>query len=163
MTPEHVTLLCPEMMANVGIHGATLCPGNMTKRDISAAAAPPAYFARRWPDQKRRAVAECAAGRTVAEVAAHVGVSRATVARWRRQPEFAAAIAYGKQEGRCGGCKVHFELRNMEVDHIVARVKGGPDHISNYQLLCGSCNRRKGAGSQAELIAKLKRDGIIAA
>ena len=70
---------------------------------------------------------------------------------------------YGKQEGRCGGCKVHFELRNMEVDHVVPRVKGGPNHISNYQLLCGSCNRRKGAGSQAELVAKLKRDGIIAA
>ena len=70
---------------------------------------------------------------------------------------------YGKQEGRCAGCRVHFELRNLEVDHIVARVKGGPDHITNYQLLCGSCNRKKGAGSQAELVAKLKRDGIIAA
>ena len=70
---------------------------------------------------------------------------------------------YGKQEGRCAGCRVHFELRNLEVDHVVARVKGGPDHITNYQLLCGSCNRKKGAGSQAELIAKLKRDGIIAA
>ena len=70
---------------------------------------------------------------------------------------------YGQQEGRCAGCRVHFELRNMEVDHVIPRVKGGPNHISNYQLLCGSCNRRKGAGSQAELIAKLKRDGIIAA
>ena len=70
---------------------------------------------------------------------------------------------YGQQEGRCAGCRVHFELRNMEVDHVISRVKGGPNHISNYQLLCGSCNRRKGAGSQAELIAKLKRDGIIAA
>ena len=28
----------------------------------------------------------------MAEVAAHVGVSRATVARWHRQPEFAAAV-----------------------------------------------------------------------
>ena len=79
-------------MVNVGIHGATLCPENMTKHDISAAAVPPAYFARRWPDRKRRAVAECAAGRTAAEVAAHVGVTRATVARWCRQPEFAAAV-----------------------------------------------------------------------
>ena len=70
---------------------------------------------------------------------------------------------YGQQEGVCAGCRVHFELRNMEVDHVIPRVKGGPNHISNYQLLCGSCNRRKGAGSQAELIAKLKRDGIIAA
>ena len=46
---------------------------------------------------------------------------------------------------------------------MIPRVKGGPNHIINYQLLCGSCNRKKGAGSQAELIAKLKREGIIAA
>ena len=53
---------------------------------------------------------------------------------------------YGQQEGICAGCRVHFELRNMEVDHVIPRVKGGPNHISNYQLLCGSCNRRKGGG-----------------
>ena len=72
-------------------------------------------------------------------------------------------LLYGRQGGHCGACRVHFELRNLEIDHVISRVKGGPNHISNYQLLCGSCNRRKGAGSQAELIAKLKRDGIIAA
>ena len=72
-------------------------------------------------------------------------------------------LLYGRQEGRCSGCRVHFETRNLEVDHVIPRAKGGPDHITNYQLLCGSCNRRKGAGSQAELIAKLQRDGIIAA
>ncbi len=72
-------------------------------------------------------------------------------------------LLYGRQEGRCAGCRVHFETRNLEVDHIISRWRGGPNHISNYQLLCGSCNRRKGTGSQAELIAKLKRHGIIAA
>ena len=39
------------------------------------------------------------------------------------------------------------------------RAKGGSDHINNYQLLCGFRNRTKGTGSQAELLAKLKRDG----
>ena len=70
---------------------------------------------------------------------------------------------YGKQEGLCAGFRVHFQLRNLEVDYLIPRVKGGPNHKSNYQLLCGFCNCTKGAGSQAELIAKLKRDGIIAA
>ena len=34
---------------------------------------------------------------------------------------------YGQQEGICAGCRVHFELRNMEVDHVIPRVKGGPN------------------------------------
>ena len=72
-------------------------------------------------------------------------------------------VLYGQQEGHCNGCGGIFEFRNLEVDHVVPRAKGGADHISNYQLLCGFCNRTKGTGSQAELLAKLKRDGIIAA
>ena len=66
-------VLCPEMLANVGISA-------------------PRYFAQRWPDRKRRAVAECAAGRTVAEVAANIGAAPAEVERWCRQPDFAEAV-----------------------------------------------------------------------
>jgi len=51
---------------------------------------------------------------------------------------------YGEQEGNCPGCYTHFESRHMEVDHIIARAKGGTDHVSNLQLLCGHCNRVKG-------------------
>ena len=72
-------------------------------------------------------------------------------------------VLYGQQEGRCNGCRVTYDFRNMEVDHVVARAKGGADHISNYQLLCPACNRMKGKGSHEELIAKLKSEGIIAA
>ena len=72
-------------------------------------------------------------------------------------------VLYGQQEGHCNGCGGTFEFRNLEVDHVVPRAKGGADHISNYQLLCGFCNRTKGTGSQAELLAKLMRDGIVAA
>ena len=52
----------------------------------------PRYFAQRWPDRKRRAVAEYAAGRTVAEVAATVGVAPAEVERWCAAPDFTAAV-----------------------------------------------------------------------
>ena len=72
-------------------------------------------------------------------------------------------VLYGQQEGHCNGCGGTFEFRNLEVDHMVPRAKGGADHISNYQLLCGFCNRTKGTRSQAELLAKLRREGIIAA
>ena len=63
---------------------------------------------------------------------------------------------YGEQEGNCAGCVVHFEARNLEVDHIIARGKGGTDHIENLQLLCGSCNRIKGDRGMEYLRAKLQ-------
>lgn len=72
-------------------------------------------------------------------------------------------LLFGQQEGRCNGCCVSFPFRNLTVDHIVARSKGGTDHIDNLQLLCGACNSTKGTGTQAELIAKLRQQGILRA
>ena len=69
---------------------------------------------------------------------------------------------YGRQEGHCNGCLVHFPFRNLTVDHIVPQSKGGSDHLDNLQLLCGACNSKKGAGSQAELVATLIREGVRA-
>lgn len=63
---------------------------------------------------------------------------------------------YGQQEGHCNGCSTHFEMRNLEVDHIIAKSHGGTDHIKNLQLLCGNCNRVKGNRGQEYLIAKLE-------
>ena len=63
---------------------------------------------------------------------------------------------YGEQGGYCAGCDKHFEPRNLEVDHIIARRKGGTDHIDNLQLLCGSCNRIKGDRGMEYLAAKLQ-------
>ena len=70
---------------------------------------------------------------------------------------------FGKQEGHCGGCRMAFPFRNFEIDHVVPRAKGGSDHVDNLQLLCGACNRAKGTGTQAELIAKLRNRGQLAA
>ena len=65
-------------------------------------------------------------------------------------------MLYGEQGGDCAGCDTHFEMRNLEVDHIISRGKGGTDHIENLQLLCGNCNRVKGDRDQEYLIAKLE-------
>jgi site-specific DNA-methyltransferase (adenine-specific) len=51
---------------------------------------------------------------------------------------------YREQNGICNGCKEHFSLRNMEIDHIVPKSKGGGSYYENYQLLCGACNKKKG-------------------
>ena len=67
---------------------------------------------------------------------------------------------YGQQEGKCIGCRVLFEIRNLTIDHIVPRSKGGTDHSDNLQLLCGACNSMKGAKSQEEFLAALTREGM---
>ncbi|MGL4943508.1 MAG: DNA methyltransferase [Thermoguttaceae bacterium] len=51
---------------------------------------------------------------------------------------------YKEQDGKCRACGGDFELRNLELDHIIPKSKGGGDYVENYQLLCGSCNRIKG-------------------
>ena len=43
---------------------------------------------------------------------------------------------YGRQRGECNGCGHHFEYRNLEMDHIKPRNRGGQDLRRNMQLLC---------------------------
>ena len=70
---------------------------------------------------------------------------------------------YGHQEGMCAGCLVLFPYRNMTIDHIIPRAKGGTDHLENLQLLCNACNSMKRTSSQEEFVAKLYALGIRAA
>ncbi len=65
-------------------------------------------------------------------------------------------LLYGEQGGDCAGCGLHFQLPNLTVDHIIARNKGGTDHIENLQLLCGHCNSVKGDRGMEYLKAKLQ-------
>ena len=68
---------------------------------------------------------------------------------------------YGEQGGDCNACGTHFEKRHFEVDHIISKKKGGTHHLENLQLLCGNCNKRKGEGSLEDLLAKLRKEGVI--
>jgi 5-methylcytosine-specific restriction endonuclease McrA len=47
-----------------------------------------------------------------------------------------------KQRGRCAYCRISIRPE-YHVDHIVALANGGTNWISNIQLLCPPCNRRK--------------------
>lgn len=50
---------------------------------------------------------------------------------------------YEKQNGICISCNEHFELYEMEGDHITPWVEGGKTTEENCQMLCIECNRRK--------------------
>ena len=51
--------------------------------------------------------------------------------------------AYERQQGICPNCGKHFEISEMEGDHIIPWHKGGKTTSENCQMLCIDCNRRK--------------------
>ncbi len=70
-------------------------------------------------------------------------------------------VLFGMQEGKCAGCQVSFHFRNITIDHIQPRSKGGSDGLENLQLLCQACNSTKGNRTQAELIQSLLEQGVL--
>ena len=51
--------------------------------------------------------------------------------------------AYERQKGICKKCKEHFEIEEMEADHIKPWHEGGKTTAENCQMLCKQCNRTK--------------------
>ena len=72
-------------------------------------------------------------------------------------------VLYQQQEHKCNGCGRVLDIDLLEIDHIVPKSHGGGDYMENYQLLCGSCNKIKGAKpmefllQRVELIRKERR------
>lgn len=51
--------------------------------------------------------------------------------------------AYERQNGICPVCKEHFNINEMEADHITPWSQGGKTSADNCQMLCKEDNRRK--------------------
>ena len=64
-----------------------------------------------------------------------------------RVPPNARTSLYEKQQGICNGCDNHYQPKDMALDHIVPRARGGTNALENLQLLCHHCNSVKGVRS----------------
>ena len=51
--------------------------------------------------------------------------------------------AYERQQGICPICGKHFDIEEMEGDHITPWCEGGKTTAENLKMLCRDCNRRK--------------------
>ena len=82
----------------------------------------------------------------------------------RARPKFSPKMKlalYKIQGGTCEGCKRKVPIDLMEVDHKKAFSRGYGDGINNLQLLCSSCNKKKGAGTMGQLGKRLKATGAL--
>lgn len=50
---------------------------------------------------------------------------------------------FQKYKGHCAYCGLPITIQEMQVDHIVALKRGGPDSIENANPACRMCNKYK--------------------
>lgn len=60
----------------------------------------------------------------------------------RHVPQDVKIAVAARDSGRCRQCG---SAEDLHFDHVIPWSRGGANTISNIQLLCGPCNRRKGA------------------
>ncbi len=61
---------------------------------------------------------------------------------------------------QCQYCTRHPAARNLTLDHVLPRSRGGRTSWSNIVTACGSCNRRKGSRTPREANMPLLRDPV---
>lgn len=60
----------------------------------------------------------------------------------REVPQDVKIAVAARDGGRCRQCG---STQDLHYDHVVPWSRGGTNTVANIQLLCGPCNRRKGA------------------
>jgi hypothetical protein len=60
----------------------------------------------------------------------------------RQVPEDVKLLVWTRDQGRCRACG---SMTELQYDHIIPWSMGGGSTPENVQVLCGPCNRRKGA------------------
>lgn len=87
-------------------------------------------------------------------------MSRTATGKWKRLRREVLAEAQANGLTHCPMCKTWLDYEHSlqwnspEVDHIIPAAQGGPDTKDNTQVLCQTCNRRKGDGRKKRQPAK---------
>jgi hypothetical protein len=76
-----------------------------------------------------------------AHQAVHLGQEPSALRRLGIPRELRQAV-YDRDGGRCVQCEATFDL---QYDHVIPVALGGATSFENLELLCGPCNREKGA------------------
>lgn len=83
-------------------------------------------------------------------------MSRTATGKWKRLRREVLAEAEANGLTHCPMCKTWLDYEtplqwnSPEIDHIIPASLGGPDTRENTQVLCQTCNRRKGNGPKIE-------------
>lgn len=75
------------------------------------------------------------------------------LSRTAREKPTKAAI-YRRDNNTCQYCG---STRNLTIDHVIPRCKGGGDQWENVALACSACNTRKGSKTPEQVGLKLRR------
>lgn len=73
---------------------------------------------------------------------AHAAMAHESAPRRRPIARTVRLAVWERDGGRCAECSSGFDL---QYDHVIPHALGGADTAANLQLLCGDCNRVKGA------------------
>ena len=81
----------------------------------------------------------------------------------RRRKSFSAELKrelHNAQGGKCMYCGRKPGIDLMDIDHKNPMSKGGSDSKRNLQVICRSCNTRKGATTDRQFRSKFKSIGV---
>ena len=75
----------------------------------------------------------------------------------KRDVKFSRQNIYARDKYRCQYCDAKLPIKDLTIDHVLPRSRGGGTNWENIVTCCKPCNRKKGGRTPEEAHYKLKR------